>query len=197
MISNKLKKLRKEKNFTQAMVAEHLGVSTQTISKWERGILFPDIMILPRIAVLYNCSIDSIFDMESSWNIWHRNEFENKIKELHSKNDYEGVYQAWIKEIELKPENFSNYFDVMLHVFRKRMFDDEHVKKMLILADYAEKYCTDTDSKNEIFTRIIPICASSENPKIKEKTWYYYNKLPMLRHSREKNSKLCLKRGGI
>ena len=92
MISNKLKKLRKEKNFTQAMVAEHLGVSTQTISKWERGILFPDIMILPRIAVLYNCSIDSIFDMESSWNIGHRNEFENKIKELHLKNDYEGVY---------------------------------------------------------------------------------------------------------
>lgn len=192
MINDKLKKLRKEKHYTQAMVAEHLGISTQTVSKWERGLLFPDIMILPRIAVLYNCSIDSIFDMESSWNIEHRNEFENKIKELHSKNDYEGVYQAWIKEIELKPDNFSNYFDVMLHVFRKRMFDDEHVKKMLILADYAEKYCTDTDSKNEIFTRIIPICASSENPKIKEKTWYYYNKLPMLRHSREKIASFVL-----
>ena len=79
MINDKLKKLRKEKHYTQAMVAEHLGVSTQTVSKWERGLLFPDIMILPRIAVLYNCSIDSIFDMESSWNIEHRNEFENKI----------------------------------------------------------------------------------------------------------------------
>ena len=163
--------LRKEKNMTQQDLADKLHVTNTAVSKWERGLLFPDIMILPRIAVLYNCSIDSIFDMESSWNIEHRNEFENKIKELHSKNDYEGVYQAWIKEIELKPDNFSNYFDVMLYVFRKRMFDDEHVKKMLILADYAEKYCTDTDSKNEIFTRMIPICASSENTKIKEKTW--------------------------
>ena len=188
MINDKLKKLRKDKHYTQEEAAEHLGVSAQTVSKWERGLLFPDIMILPKIAVLYNCSIDSIFDMESSWNIEHRSEFENKIRELHSKKDYEGAYRAWIREIDLKPDNFSNYFDVMLLVFRKKMFDDEHVKKMLLLAEYAEKYCTDIDTKNEIFSKMIPICASSKNPKIKEKALLYYNKLPMFRHSREKQS---------
>ena len=35
---------------------------------------------------------------------------------------------------------------------------------------------------------MIPICASSKNPKIKEKALLYYNKLPMFRHSREKQS---------
>ena len=62
-LKNKLKELRTSRNMTQEAVAEQLGVSSQTVSKWERGLLSPDILLLPKIALLFKCSIDSLFDM--------------------------------------------------------------------------------------------------------------------------------------
>ena len=58
-LKNKLKELRISRNMTQEAVADHLGVSSQTVSKWERGLLSPDIALLPKIALLFKCSINS------------------------------------------------------------------------------------------------------------------------------------------
>ena len=46
MINDKLKKLRKDKHYTQEEAAEHLGVSAQTVSKWERGLALPDAAVM-------------------------------------------------------------------------------------------------------------------------------------------------------
>ena len=184
-LEKKLRTLRILHNMTQAAVAEQLGVSSQTVSKWERGLLSPDIALLPKIALLFKCSIDSLFDMELVWGGEHRQEFEAKIHELHAKKDWEGVYQAWIQEIELNPDTYKNYPDVMLHVLRKKLYDKNHVDKMLSLADHAEKCCTNDDIRNEIYRIMLQLCSESDNPRIKEKGKYYYQKLPKLRHSRE------------
>ena len=177
---------------TQEAVAEHLGVSSQTVSKWERGLLSPDITILPQIALLFKCSIDSLFDMELVWSIEHRREFEAKIQELHAKKDWEGVYCAWIREIELNPDNYGNYPDVMLHVYRKKLYDKERVMTMISLAEHAEKCCTDDDRRNEIYRIMLQLCSESSDPAIKEKGEYYYKKLPSLRHSREVYAKFVM-----
>ena len=79
----KLKKLRQAKGLTQEAASERLGVTAQTVSKWERGLLSPDISLLPKIALLYQCSIDSLFDMDLIWSLEHRREFEVRIHELH------------------------------------------------------------------------------------------------------------------
>ena len=46
-IGNTLKKLRLTKGLTQEEVATQLGISPQSISKWERGDGYPDITMLP------------------------------------------------------------------------------------------------------------------------------------------------------
>lgn len=51
-------KLRKQKNITQAQLAEHLGVSFQAVSKWENGMTMPDITLLPHIANYFEVSVD-------------------------------------------------------------------------------------------------------------------------------------------
>lgn len=191
-LKNKLKELRVARNMTQEMVAEQLCVSSQTVSKWERGLLSPDIYLLPKIAVLYKCSIDSLFDMELVWSVEHRREFENKIRELHEKQDWEGVYHAWIREIELNPDHYGNYADVMLHVYRKKLYEKERVEKMISLAEHAEKCCTDDDKRNEIYRIMLQICAESKDSAIKKKGEYYYKKLPSLRHSREVYAKFVM-----
>ena len=57
--------LRKNANMTQQDVADRLGVSNKTISKWESGGGFPDIVILPALAELYGVSADELLAGES------------------------------------------------------------------------------------------------------------------------------------
>jgi len=60
-IGQNIYQLRKSYNLTQSKLAEKLGVTEQTISKWENDICSPDISILPNIANLFHVSIDRIF----------------------------------------------------------------------------------------------------------------------------------------
>ena len=55
-----LKLLRKEKNLTQEQLAEQLGVSTRTVSRWENGNNMPDISLLSEIAEFYDVSIPEL-----------------------------------------------------------------------------------------------------------------------------------------
>lgn len=59
-----LKTLRKEKNLTQEQLAEQLGVSGRTVSRWETGSNMPDISLLVEIAEFYNISVTELIDGE-------------------------------------------------------------------------------------------------------------------------------------
>lgn len=55
---------RKNKGLSQEMVAEKLGVSRQTISKWETDETLPDIQQSKRLAVIYNLTLDELIDFD-------------------------------------------------------------------------------------------------------------------------------------
>lgn len=59
-----LKVLRKEKGLTQEQLAEILGVSGRTVSRWETGMNMPDLSILIQIAEFYGVDIKEILDGE-------------------------------------------------------------------------------------------------------------------------------------
>ncbi len=59
-----LKKLRKEKSITQEQLAEILGVSNRSISRWENGTTMPDFDLLIQIAKYYDVEIGEILDGE-------------------------------------------------------------------------------------------------------------------------------------
>lgn len=60
--------LRKEKNLTQASLAEKLNISNRTVSKWENGDGFPDITILPELAEALGVSVDELLKGERAEN---------------------------------------------------------------------------------------------------------------------------------
>lgn len=64
-IGEQIKSLRIEKNLTQKELAKMIGVSVQAVSKWECGGS-PDLSLLPRIADLFEISIDQLFGREST-----------------------------------------------------------------------------------------------------------------------------------
>ena len=59
-----LKDLRNEKGITQEQLAEKLGVSGRTISRWETGKNMPDISLLVEIAEFFDVSIPEIIKGE-------------------------------------------------------------------------------------------------------------------------------------
>ena len=59
-LAHTVRKYRKENDLTQKEMAEALGVTFQTVSKWERGEMYPDIMLLPKIAALFGVSVDTL-----------------------------------------------------------------------------------------------------------------------------------------
>lgn len=61
VISENLKKFRLSKNFTQEHVGEVLNVNAQTVSRWECGTTLPDVLILPKIARLYDVTVDDLY----------------------------------------------------------------------------------------------------------------------------------------
>ena len=61
-LNEKITKLRKERNMTQEDLALRLGVSRQSISKWELGACEPDIQNLKEIAKLFSVSFDYLLN---------------------------------------------------------------------------------------------------------------------------------------
>lgn len=59
-IGEKIKSFRKERNITQEQLAEYLSISFQSVSKWERGDAYPDITMLPRIALFFGVTTDEL-----------------------------------------------------------------------------------------------------------------------------------------
>lgn len=62
-LGNKIKRLRYKMGITQEQLAERLGVSPQSVSKWENAVSMPDITLLPGIAEAFGVSIDELFDL--------------------------------------------------------------------------------------------------------------------------------------
>ena len=65
-LGNHLFDARKKKGLSQEEVAGKLGISRQTISKWETDETLPDIRQAKRLAVLYGLSLDELitFDLD-------------------------------------------------------------------------------------------------------------------------------------
>lgn len=60
----KIAELRKNKGIGQQDLADVLGVSFQSVSKWETGTTMPDITLLPSIAEYFNVSVDELLGLK-------------------------------------------------------------------------------------------------------------------------------------
>lgn len=63
---HRLKKLRTDKEISQAKLANILGTYQQTVARWERGILQPDIDMITRIANYFDVTTDYLLGLSSN-----------------------------------------------------------------------------------------------------------------------------------
>lgn len=79
-IGQNIKKYRKEKGYTQRELADLVGVSVQSISKWETDAGAPDISQVVPLASALDISTDALFDYSHTVNL---EDFEELRKEFH------------------------------------------------------------------------------------------------------------------
>src|SRR5690606_1804998 len=67
---------RKQLSMTQGDVAAYVGVSSAAVSKWEQGLSYPDLTLLPKLATLLDVTMDALLGYEPQLT-------RNKIRELY------------------------------------------------------------------------------------------------------------------
>lgn len=59
-LGSRIAEARKQKGYTQEEFSDMLGVSPQAVSKWENDLSCPDIMLLPKIAQIFEITTDEL-----------------------------------------------------------------------------------------------------------------------------------------
>ena len=133
-ISKNLKRLRLSKHFTQEQAAEQLGVSAQTVSRWECGSTLPDVLMLPQIATLYCVTVDELYRDTSV-------AYDNYAQRLAS------VYEA-----SREPDDFIRADAEFKKLIKKGGCTTEDFRLYGILHQYMMQYCTQKTA--ECFDRV-------------------------------------------
>jgi len=102
-LGEKIRGLRRQQNRTQENLADALGVTGQAVSRWEQGLSYPDMELIPPIANYFGITIDELFGYE--------NDREKKIAAVIAKVD------------ELDSENLGSdrTFDACIRILREAL----------------------------------------------------------------------------
>ena len=65
-MKNRLKVARAEHNFSQADVAQHIGVSRQTVNSIETGRYVPSAVLALKLARLFSMPVETLFSLEET-----------------------------------------------------------------------------------------------------------------------------------
>lgn len=102
-LSENLQKYRIMKNLTQEDVAEYLGLTPQSISKWERGECYPDIMLLPALANIFETSVDLLIGMDTIRAQETRLSIHKKASEFQRSGDYASAEKVYRDALLIYP----------------------------------------------------------------------------------------------
>ena len=189
-ISENIKRLRLSNDLTQEALAQILGVSFQSISKWERGESYPDITLLPLISDFFKVSIDELMGINKAQD---EEELDALLKE------YDGlrwdVDRKW-KTLDKLREKYPTDFRVQIRYIGKILNSNneeftEHVSKVKAIYENIQKNCTNDAIRIEAKTYYISFLLRMISLKSNDVTFddvdNVIKQLPSIRDGREFN----------
>ena len=131
-----IRKLRRENGFTQEQLAEKVGVSFQTVSRWETGVVYPDIELLPVLAELFETRVDELIGCT-------KNDKDKMLKkrweEYEKLTDAEEQY-AYLKEMK---RDFPKEYLVPHTMMQIMHYDKIHIDELCAVFEDFSALCTD------------------------------------------------------
>ena len=148
-IGKNITKFRRSKGITQDELASYIGVSKSSVSKWENNITYPDIVLLPQLATLFNISLDELIGYEPQL----------------TKQDMQKIYYKLAQEFAQKDPN--DVFGKCEEYIKKYYSCFEFLKQMVVL--YLNHYML-FNNKEKVLNRARELCIrireESENPQL-------------------------------
>ena len=65
-LGKNLRQLRRDRDLTQEELAEVLGVSYQSVSRWENDTCYPDMELIPMIASFFSVTVDQLLGVNQA-----------------------------------------------------------------------------------------------------------------------------------
>lgn len=145
-INNIIKEKRISKNLTQEQIATQLGVSTPAVNKWEKGISFPDITLLPPLARLLDTDLNTLLSFKDDLTDQEIALFLNELSELSNKHNFKDIYNKAIDKIHEFPNSYMLIYSVAtlldgILVLNNKTNPDEYKKKIESL--YEQVLCSE------------------------------------------------------
>lgn len=103
---------RKEKGLTQDALADYMGVTKASVSKWETGQSFPDITLLPKLASFFNITIDDLMGYLPQMDRVEIRRTYSAFSEKFGEEPFETVY----REVLILVEKYYSCFPFLLQM---------------------------------------------------------------------------------
>ena len=184
-IGQNLKNFRKARNLTQEEVARHLGISFQSISKWERNDGYPDITMLPVLAHYYGVTIDELIGMNELESAQALEEINKQWEENRSNNNHSANVQLMRDALKLYPNNALLLVQLSASLERldgTESEKQEYLRQSIEVQEQIISYCDDSEVRGAV---LFNIAHSYYRYGDYDKALAYAEKLPNAYKSRE------------
>ncbi len=172
IIDERLRELRKQRGNTQEDLAEHLCVSIQAVSKWERGETMPDITFLPQIASYYNVTVDDLLGVGEIRKQERLDWYEAESLKLQNVGKIPEAVALWREALKEFPNEHKVIYRLAHAIFYQNSDDTERYKEVIELAERILREST----KQELREGAIQLlCLSCDNLGDSEKATEYAN----------------------
>ena len=163
-IGENLKTLRRQKGITQEQLAHILGVSFQSVSRWENDTCYPDIELLPIMADYFETTVDSILRVEETVEKERVKRYLADFQDAVSRGQMDACIRIARAGVEEFPNNHMLLNKLMYALFLAGDEDgnipdwQENMQKydaeITALGERIMKYCPDQDIRLEATGRL-------------------------------------------
>ena len=163
-IGNAIKYLRKERDITQDELADILGVSYQSVSRWETGVCYPDMELIPVIADFFGVTADRLLGVNENIKRKKIEQYLLRFQEAISKGKIYDCIAVAREGVAEYPNNFTLLNKLMYALFVAGDDDgnipewkenrEKYDAEITALGERIMKYCPDQDIRLEAAARL-------------------------------------------
>ncbi len=163
-IGENIRSLRREKDITQEEFASIFGVSYQSVSRWEKGVCYPDMELLPDIAAFFGISVDKLMGADKAIEEKDVEEYVSRFKTALNKGLVYDCIGIAREGVAAYPNNYVLLNKLMLGLFISGDSSgniaewEDNIKKndaeIIALGERIIKYCPDQNIRLEATARL-------------------------------------------
>ena len=163
-IGENIKSLRKVKNITQETLAEMLGISCQSVSRWELGVCYPEMELMPEIAKIFDISVDRLMGVDALVEKKRVDEYLGRFQTAINHGKVDECIAIAREGVAEFPNNYELLNKLMYALFvsgddsgnipnwKENM--EQYDKEIVSLGERIMKYCPDAQIKFEATERL-------------------------------------------